>query len=55
MSQSLPPETVTEESAPTKRSPWLYVAIGVIGVFVVILALSLLRTNQSQPHVRPRA
>jgi cytochrome c biogenesis protein CcmG/thiol:disulfide interchange protein DsbE len=55
MSESLPPETVTEEeeSAPAKRSPWLYVAIGVIAVFVVILALSLFRTNQSQPTSGP--
>ena len=53
MSQTLPPETVAEESAPTKRSPWLYVAIGVIGVFVVILALGLFRANQTQPTSGP--
>ena len=53
MGESLPPETVIQEAAPAKRSPWLYVAIGVIGVFVVILALSLLRTNQSQPTSGP--
>ena len=53
MSESLQSETVTGESAPAKRSPWLYVAIGVIGVFVVILALSLFRTNQSQPTSGP--
>ena len=53
MSESLPPESVTEESAPAKRSPWLYVAIGVIVVFVVILALSLFRANQSQPTSGP--
>ncbi len=49
MSDSLPPEIIAEESAPPKRSRWFYVAIGVIGVFVVILALALFRTNQSQP------
>jgi cytochrome c biogenesis protein CcmG/thiol:disulfide interchange protein DsbE len=49
MSESLPSETVSEESESTQRSPWLYVAIGVIGVFVVILALALFRTNQAQP------
>lgn len=31
----------------------MVVAIGVIGVFVIILALSLLRTNQSQPTSGP--
>jgi hypothetical protein len=44
MSESLPPETIAAESAPQKRSPWFYVAIGVIAVFVVILALALFRT-----------
>ena len=53
MSESLPPETIAEESVPQKRSPWFYVAIGVIAVFVVILALALFRTNQSQPTSGP--
>jgi cytochrome c biogenesis protein CcmG, thiol:disulfide interchange protein DsbE len=53
MNESLPPETIEEESAPTKRSPWLFVAIGIIGVFVVILALALFRTNQTQPTSGP--
>jgi cytochrome c biogenesis protein CcmG, thiol:disulfide interchange protein DsbE len=53
MSESLPPETVAEESAPTKRSRWSYVVVGVLGVFVVILALALFRTNQSQPTSGP--
>ncbi len=53
MSESLPPETDTEEPAPARRSPWLYVAIGVIAVFVVILALSLFRSNQTQPTSGP--
>ena len=53
MSESLPSETVTEEAAPPKRSRWLVVAIGVLGVFVAILALSLFRTNQSQPTSGP--
>ncbi len=53
MSESLPPEPVTEETAPARRSPWLYVAIGVIAVFVVILAFALFRTNESQPTSGP--
>ncbi len=53
MSESLSPETHTEESAPARRSPWLYVAIAVIAVFVVILALSLFQTNQAQPTSGP--
>ncbi len=53
MSESLPPETVAEEPEPTKRSPWFYVAIGVIGVFVIILVLALFRTNQVQPTSGP--
>jgi cytochrome c biogenesis protein CcmG, thiol:disulfide interchange protein DsbE len=53
MSDSLPPEIIAEESAPTRRSRWFYVAIGVIGVFVVILALALFRANQSQPTSGP--
>jgi cytochrome c biogenesis protein CcmG/thiol:disulfide interchange protein DsbE len=54
MSESLPPETVTaEETAPTKRSRWFYVAIGIVGVFVIILALALFRTNQAQPTSGP--
>ena len=53
MSDSLPPEISAEESAPPKRSPWFYVALGVIAVFVVILALALFRTNQSQPTSGP--
>lgn len=53
MNQSLPAEPVTEESGPAKRSPWLYIAIVVIGVFVVILALALFRTNRSQPTSGP--
>ncbi|NTU64111.1 MAG: TlpA family protein disulfide reductase [Chloroflexi bacterium] len=55
MSESLSPETIEdgEETAPAKRSRWFYVAIGAIGVFVVILALALFRTNQSQPTSGP--
>ena len=53
MSESLPPEIIAGEAAPQKRSPWFYVAIGVIGLFVVILALALFRTNQSQPTSGP--
>ena len=53
MSESLPPETDTEAPASARRSPWLYVAIGVIAVFVVILALSLFRSNQTQPTSGP--
>ncbi len=53
MSESLTPEPATEESEPTKRSPWLYVAIAVVAVFVVVLACALFRTNQSQPTSGP--
>jgi cytochrome c biogenesis protein CcmG/thiol:disulfide interchange protein DsbE len=53
MSESLPSETITAESAPPKRSRWFYVVIGVIGVFVVILALGLSRANQTQPTSGP--
>ncbi len=53
MSESVPSESNTEEAPPTKRSPWLYVAIGVVAVFVVILSLALFRTNQSQPTSGP--
>jgi cytochrome c biogenesis protein CcmG/thiol:disulfide interchange protein DsbE len=53
MSDSLPPEPTTEESARPKRSRWFYVAVGLIAVFVVILALSLVRANQSQPTAGP--
>lgn len=53
MSESLPSEAVTADTTPAKRSRWFYVAIGVIGVFVVILALGLFRTNQTQPTSGP--
>jgi cytochrome c biogenesis protein CcmG, thiol:disulfide interchange protein DsbE len=53
MSDTLPSESTAEETTPTKRSPWLYVAIAVVGVFVVILALALVRTNRSQPTSGP--
>lgn len=53
MTESLPPEDITTESETTKRSPWVYVVIGVIGVFVVILALGLSRANQTQPKSGP--
>jgi cytochrome c biogenesis protein CcmG/thiol:disulfide interchange protein DsbE len=53
MSESLPPEPAIEESASPKRSRWFYVGIGLIAVFVVFLALSLVRTNQSQPTSGP--
>ena len=53
MNESLPTETAGEESAPTQRPRWLYVAVGVIGVFVVILALGLSRANQTQPTSGP--
>ncbi len=33
----------------TRRSPWIYVGIGVVALFVVILALALVRTNTTQP------
>ena len=53
MSDSLRPEPATEESARPKRSRWFYVAVGLIAAFVVILALSLVRANQSQPTAGP--
>jgi cytochrome c biogenesis protein CcmG, thiol:disulfide interchange protein DsbE len=53
MNESLSPETVDEEVAPAKRSPWLFVVIGAIGVFVVLLALGLFRANQTQPTSGP--
>ncbi len=42
-----------EPVAPAKRSPWVYAGIGVVAVFVIILALSLVRTNQTQPTSGP--
>jgi cytochrome c biogenesis protein CcmG/thiol:disulfide interchange protein DsbE len=53
MSDTSPSESTVEETTPTKRSPWLYIAIAVVGVFVVILALALVRTNRSQPTSGP--
>jgi cytochrome c biogenesis protein CcmG/thiol:disulfide interchange protein DsbE len=64
MSESLPPETSThadsreEEMAPAQRTTsgaglGRYIAIGVVVVFVGILALALFRTNQSQPTSGP--
>jgi cytochrome c biogenesis protein CcmG/thiol:disulfide interchange protein DsbE len=53
MSESRPSDTIADEVAPAKRSRWFYVAIGVIGVFVVILALGLFRANQTQPTSGP--
>jgi cytochrome c biogenesis protein CcmG, thiol:disulfide interchange protein DsbE len=53
MSESLPPETAEEETAPPRRSIGRYIAIGVVVVFVGILALALFRTNQSQPTSGP--
>jgi cytochrome c biogenesis protein CcmG, thiol:disulfide interchange protein DsbE len=53
MSDTSPSESTVEETTPAKRSPWLYIAIAVVGVFVVILALALIRTNRSQPTSGP--
>ncbi len=53
MTESLPPESTPEETAPAKRSPWLFVALGVVAVFVVILAAALFRTGQTQPTSGP--
>jgi cytochrome c biogenesis protein CcmG, thiol:disulfide interchange protein DsbE len=53
MSESHPPEPVTAETAPARRPLWWYVAIGAIALFIVILALSLLRANQTQPTSGP--
>jgi cytochrome c biogenesis protein CcmG/thiol:disulfide interchange protein DsbE len=54
MSESLPPETsIEEEPASAKRPIGRYIAIGVVVVFVGILALALFRTNQSSPTSGP--
>jgi cytochrome c biogenesis protein CcmG/thiol:disulfide interchange protein DsbE len=47
MSESLPPETSSEEPVSAKRSVGRYLAIGLVVVFVGILALALFRTNRS--------
>ena len=53
MTESLPPEQNIDTSIDTphvtRRSPWIYVGIGVVALFVVILALALVRTNTTQP------
>jgi cytochrome c biogenesis protein CcmG, thiol:disulfide interchange protein DsbE len=53
MSESLSPEPVILETTPARRPLWWYVAIGAIALFIVILALSLLRANQTQPTSGP--
>jgi len=59
MSESLPPETSTgadspeEETATPQRPFGRTIAIGVVVVFVGILALALFRTNQSSPTSGP--
>jgi len=59
MSESLPPETSTNAEAPeeqiaaAKRPLGRYLAIGVVVVFVGVLAMALIRTNQSSPTSGP--
>ena len=53
MSESLPPETSSEEPVSAKRSVGRYLAIGLVVVFVGILALALFRTNRSSPTSGP--
>ena len=59
MSESLPPETTNREDSPEaettpdRQSIGRYIAIGLVVVFVGILALSLFRTNQTQPTSGP--
>lgn len=53
MNDSLPSQDTDPQPEKAKRSPIFYVIIGVIGVFVVILALGLFRANQTQPTSGP--
>jgi len=54
MSESLPPETSSEEEPDSAKRPvGRYIAIGVVVVFVGVLALALFRTNQSSPTSGP--
>ncbi len=53
MTDSLSPEQIDETPQSIKRSPWVYVAIGAVAIFVVILAVALFRSNQTQPTSGP--
>ena len=53
MSESQPSQDTDTQPEKARRSPWFYVIIGLIGVFVVILALGLFRANQAQPTSGP--
>lgn len=54
MTDSTSAETTPPESSPpTKRSPLFYVVVGVVIVFVAILALALVRSNRTQPTSGP--
>jgi len=54
MSESLPPETSSEEEPDSAKRPvGRYIAIGVVVVFVGVLALALFRSNQSSPTSGP--
>jgi cytochrome c biogenesis protein CcmG, thiol:disulfide interchange protein DsbE len=51
--QAPEPQTESPEPTPAKQSPWVYAGVGLVAVFVVILALSLARTNRTQPTSGP--
>lgn len=53
MTDSLVPEQTEETPQRTKRSPWFYVTIGIVAIFVVILAVALSRANATQPTSGP--
>lgn len=53
MNESQPSHDIDTQPEKARRSPWFYVIIGLIGVFVVILALGLSRANQAQPTSGP--
>ncbi len=53
MTESLSPEQSAETPQSAKRSPWLFVAIGAVAIFVVVLAMALFRSSQTQPTSGP--
>ncbi len=53
MTESLSPEQSAETPRSAKRSPWLFVAIGAVAIFVVVLAMALFRSSQTQPTSGP--
>lgn len=53
MAESVPPEPEVEKPRAAKRSPGFYIAFGVAGIFVAVLAVALFRANQTQPTSGP--